>query len=428
MATSPFSTLPGSAQKESIAPFRVNISDLELERTRTLLKLSNIPGECYENSMPDGARSLGLRREWLIEAKRVWEEEFDWREVENKINALPNFTASIPLSRSPSNEKMIRIHFIGIFSSSPSATPVVFLHGWPGSVLEFLGVLNLFLQKYPDPTELPYHFIVPSLPGFTLSDAFPKDQHYGMEDVAGVVNHLMTETLGFKTYCVQGGDIGSRVGRILGARYEECTSVLLNYSPVPAPRDFDLNSLSESEVKGVKRGEWFKSDGCAYAMEQATRPATLGLALSTNPVALLAWIGEKYLEWTDKGSFPFNSALRPESGGYKYSSELMREAIASVAFYWLTGKAHTSFYSYREAFALLGQPPSSNASYEVRKPKRFGFSYFPMEVVPTPRKLMEGCTDVAFWRDHEVGGHFAALEQPGEIMRDLEDFVAGMEN
>ncbi|KAK4227783.1 putative hydrolase [Podospora fimiseda] len=424
MTTSPFSILPGTARKDAISSFTVNIPLSQLERTKTLLSLSNIAEECYENSMPDGAQSLGLRREWLIEARRVWETEFDWRTIESNINSFPNFTTSVPISRSPSKEN-IKIHFIGIFSSNPSATPVVLLHGWPGSILEYLPLLNLFLSKYPDPTQLPYHFIVPSLPGFTLSEPFPRDQHYGMEDVADVINHLMTTILGFNSYLVQGGDIGSRIGRVLGARYKECTSVLLNYSAFPAPEGFDMSTLSEKEMAGVKRGEWFRSNGCAYAMEQGTRPATIGLALSTNPVALLAWVGEKYLEWTDEGSFPPDAEFK--ESGYKYSKKLMQEIIASVAFYWVTGKIHSSFYSYREAFALQGPAPSSNAMYEVRKPKRFGFSYFPMEVMPTPRKWIEGYTDVEFWREHEVGGHFAALEQPGEIMRDLEDFVKGME-
>lgn len=412
-----FSALPGPTQKDAVKPFTVNIPDAELERTKTLLQLSSIASECYENAMPDGKSDLGLRREWLVEAKRVWETEFDWRAREAQINAFPNFTASIPLTRSPANAK-VNIHFVGIFSQDPDAVPVVFLHGWPGSILEFLPLFRLLVEKYPDPTQLPYHLIAPSLPGFTLSDAFPNDQNYGMEDAAQVIDHLVASVLGLSGYLVQGGDIGSRIGRILAARYDTCAGALLNFSPVPPPPDFDMSTLTSAERKGVERGKWFMNDGSAYAGEQATRPATLGLALSSSPLALLAWVGEKYLDWTDPASFPV--ARR----GEMYSRELMEEVIASVSLYWLTGRIHTSFFSYREAFALNGNPPlSSNAQYVVRKPKKFGFLWFPFEVNPVPRAWIERYSDVCFWREHEAGGHFAQLEQPELVIKGLEDFV-----
>ncbi|KAK4186709.1 putative hydrolase [Podospora australis] len=417
---SPFNILPSSAQKDAVKPFTVHIPDSDLERTKTLLQLSNVADECYENAMPEGRSDLGLRREWLIEAKRVWETEFDWRATEAKINALPNFTAPVPISRSRSNEK-INIHFIGIFSQNPAAVPIVFLHGWPGSILEFLPLFRLLLEKYPDLASLPYHLIAPSLPGFTLSDPWPKDQHYGMQDAAQVIDSLLTSVLGFPEYVAQGGDIGSRIGRCLASTYDSCTACLLNFSPLPAPEGFDFSTLSETEKMGVERGKWFMNHGSAYACEQATRPATLGFALSSSPLAILAWVGEKYLEWTDPRSFPLDS-------GKRYSRKLMEEAIASVAFYWYTKKIHTSFWSYREAFALNGQaPPSSNAQFPVRGPgKKFGFMWFPFEVNPVPKAWIEGYSEIRFWRSHEVGGHFAQLEQPGVVMGDLEDFVGSL--
>lgn len=263
------------------------------------------------------------------------------------------------------------------------------------------------------------------MPGFGFSDAFPVANDCTMDYVAQVMDHLMTSTLGFARYVVQGGDIGSRVGRIMAAQYDGCVAALLNYSPVPQPPGASSDDLSEDEKRGLARGRWFQTDGCAYALMQASRPATIGLVLSTNPLALLAWIGEKYLDWTDAASFPDDSVL--EGSGTAYSRGLMDQILLSITLYWLTGTAHTSFYSYREAFAMEGlSPPSSHGSpqYRIGAPKKLGFSFFPMEVAPTPRKWIETSGNLVFWRDHGVGGHFAALEQPGAILGDLEEFVA----
>ncbi|KAK4639932.1 hypothetical protein QC761_700510 [Podospora bellae-mahoneyi] len=419
MLSSTWGSPSGTVQlPKEVTPYTVNIDQGQLDRTQTLLKLSPIPGECYENSLPDGSRKLGLRREWLVEAKRVWEEEFSWRAVESQINSFPNFTASVPVNE---QGEQINVQFLGIFSQNPNAVPVVFLHGWPGSILEFLPLFSLLREKYPDPARLPFHLIAPSLPGFGFSDQFPNDRNYGMEDVAFVVDSLMVGTLGLKNYVVQGGDIGSRIARVLGNRCEQCSAVLINYSPVPPPESFDFTTLSEKDKRGLERGDWFRNDGSAYAMMAASRPGTLGLALSASPLALLAWIGEKYLDWTDPLSFTQDQTL---PSGARYSRKLMNEIIASVALYWLTGKIHTSFYSYREAFALNGRvPPSSNAQFPVMAPKKVGMMWFPYEVIPTPRAWIEKYSNLVFWREEEVGGHFAQLEQPEVLAKGLEDFI-----
>ncbi|KAH8891525.1 alpha/beta-hydrolase [Thozetella sp. PMI_491] len=418
-----YNTLPAQAKPDALSPFKVNVSDADLDRMKTLIKLSNLADPSYENSLPDGSRDLGLRREWLKEAKRVWEQEFDWRTHEQLLNSFPNYQATIPTASSPGSPG-IKIHFIALFSENPSAVPVLLLHGWPGSVLEFLPLLSLVQEKYSHPAQLPYHVIVPSLPGYTFSDILPQDHDSGLEDVARMMDYLMTNVLGLSKYVVQAGDVGSRVGRILCAQYPQCQATLLNYSPVPPPEGFDFGTLSESEKRGIARQDWFKSHGAAYALFQATRPGTLGLVLSSNPLALLAWIGEKFLDWTDPASFPADSTL-PGEQHVTYSKALMKEAIVSVSLYWLTGKAHSCFYSYRETYGLTGGPPRSHASpeYHIHAPKRLGFSYFPMEVAPVPRAWIETSGNLVFWKAHGKGGHFAALEQPHAILEDLEEFI-----
>ncbi|KAK3339739.1 Alpha/Beta hydrolase protein [Lasiosphaeria hispida] len=378
-----------------------------------------LAGASFENSPPDGSRNLGVPREWLAQAKHSWETTFDWRAHEDRLNTFAHFQTAVPLSRSATS---LNIHFVVLFSRHPLATPLVLLHGWPGSFLEFLPLLALLRAKYPDPAGLPYHVIVPSLPGFAFSDAFPADQHHGNEDVAQVLDHLMTRTLGFGGYAAQGGDVGSRVGRIMAARHEGCVGALLNYSPVPRPEGADLDALSEDEKAGLERGEWFRSSGSSYALMQATRPGTVGLVLGSSPLALLAWIGEKFLDWTDPRSFPDDAVL---ASGRGYSARLMDEILVGVSLYWLTGRAHSGFYSYREVYAMAGPPPKSHASpeYHIHAPKKLGFSNFPLDVAPTPRKWIESTGNLVFWAAHEKGGHFAALEQPAALLEDLEKFV-----
>ncbi|KAK4449000.1 putative epoxide hydrolase [Podospora aff. communis PSN243] len=419
-----FSILPQCARQEVVRPFVVGISEEELVRLRMLLTFSEIPGPCYENSLPGGSRALGLPREWLIAAKRAWENEFDWKAHQDIMNSFPHFKVSaadlnVPVDDTPAMD----IHFLAMFSTNPSATPVLLLHGWPGSFLEFIPMLKLLREKYPNPADLPYHIIVPSLPGFGFSGPFPSDRDHGMESAAAVMDKLMSGVLGFENYTVQGGDIGSRIGRILAARHKACGAALLNYSPVPQPPGMSQDDLTETEKAGIARGKWFRNDGCAYGLMQATRPATVGLVLSSNPLVLLAWIGEKYLDWIDPVAFPHDSVLE---SGTPYSRALMEQILLSISLYWFTKTAHTNLYTYRECFAIDGPARSSHGSpqYHIAAPKKLGFSYFPLEVAPTPKKWIETSGNLVYWKEHKVGGHFAALEQPASILEDLEEFIA----
>ncbi|KAK0704028.1 epoxide hydrolase 1 [Lasiosphaeria miniovina] len=430
MTSKSYSTLPGTADKDAVRPFAVDIADTEVERMLALVKLSNVASACYENSLPDGSRRLGLGRDWLVEAKRVWETDFDWKSLEKHMNSFPHFRADVPIAGSQSTTSL-KVHFVALFSEQPTATPIVLLHGWPGSFLEFLPMLALLRDKYPDPAQLPYHVIVPSLPGYALSDAFPADRDYGIEDTARVLDALVAQRLGLPGYVVQGGDIGSRVGRIMAAQYPGCIGTLLNYCPLPPPAGAATGGLTETEQRGLERTAWFKSEGSAYGMIQATRPGTLGLVLSSSPLALLAWVGEKFLDWVDPASFPPDASMAGSSGGSdnksatSYSTRLMHEVLASVSLYWLTGRAHTCMYSYRETFSMRGDPLWSHAlpAYHIREPKKLGFSYFPLDIAPTPREWIAATGNLVFWRSHDVGGHFAALEQPAALLANLEEFV-----
>ncbi|KAH8885315.1 epoxide hydrolase 1 [Thozetella sp. PMI_491] len=413
---STFGVLPAEADKAAVQPFQVHVPEEELEHMKALLKLSRVASPSYENSLPDGSRNLGLRREWILQAKETWENNFDWRQHERRINSLPNFRAQIPFAGST-----IGIHFVALFSQNPNATPLILFHGWPGSFLEFLPILGLLQKRYPDPKQLPYHVIVPSLPGYGFSDPPPVDREFDLVQAAGIFDHLLVRILGLTGYLTQGGDIGSRVARLLAAKYEHCRGAHLNFCHVSQPEGTSVGDLPEVEQEGLRRFEKFMANGRGYSLMHATRPGTLGLVLSSSPLAVLGWVAEKFLDWSDPRSFPEDAKLPGTQ--IPYSKELMDEILVSASLYWLSGKLHTCVFSYRHEADPERGADHNFPGYRIHAPKQFGYSYFPLELTPTPVSWVKTTGNLVFSRTHQQGGHFAALEQPEALLADIDEFV-----
>lgn len=210
----PYDSIPFKA---TLRPekFTAHVSDQELEDFKQLLKLSKLGPKTYENQNNNDERYLGIKREWLADAKSHWGTNYEWRKTEDRINSFPNFTVKI---------EDIDVHFVALFSKKSNAVPLTLLHGWPGSFLEFLGVCDVFKEKYSE-DDLPVHIIVPSLPGYGYSSGPPLDRDYTVSDMARIIDQLMTG-LGFGDgYVSQGGDIGSFVSRVLGGQYDTCKAV-----------------------------------------------------------------------------------------------------------------------------------------------------------------------------------------------------------
>ncbi|KAL9112013.1 MAG: hypothetical protein Q9227_003633 [Pyrenula ochraceoflavens] len=173
-------------------------------------------------------------------------------------------------------------------------------------------------------------------------------------------------------------------------------------------------SISEMEKKGLERANDFKKLGTSYAIQQATRPSTIGFALQSSPVALLAWIGEKFLTWTD-------------------DSPSIPTILESVSIYWFTGCAATCMWPQRQIYTPGVPGVHENPAWRIPGGKPLGYSWFPREVAPIPRAWVattvappagkEGEGELFFHRAHSKGGHFAALERPVELLEDVEEFV-----
>lgn len=211
------------------------------------------------------------------------------REEEARINALPNFKTQVE----DDDGYKFEIHFVALFSSNPEAIPIVMLHGWPGSFLEFVPILEM-LQKEYTADELPYHIIIPSLPGFALSSDPPHDRDWTTVDVGRIIHKLML-SLGFGTsgYLVQGGDIGALISRVIASRYDECKGMHLNFMLNHGIKDKASaeDKFTEQEEEGLKIMDEFFAKGRAYAHEHGTKPATIGFAMASSPIAQLAWVG-----------------------------------------------------------------------------------------------------------------------------------------
>ncbi|KAK4498908.1 hypothetical protein PRZ48_009418 [Zasmidium cellare] len=396
-----FSKVPSSVTLD-LKPFKAHVDEQALQDFKQLIKLSPVGPRTFENSGLHGSR-YGITNEWLVKAKDQWINRFDWRKHEDHINSYPNFTARVKDFNEAGHA--LDIHFIALFSQKKDATPLLMLHGWPGSVLEFTQILDILKEKYT-PATLPYHVIVPSLPGYAYSSGPPLDSDWAVDDSALVLDKLMTG-LGLTDYIVQGGDIGSHTARSMATNCSACKGIHLNMCVV-RPKNAAELPLLDIEKKVLSRNDWFMDVASAYALMHGTRTATVGAALSASPMALLSWISEKFLDWSDEDpSLDF--------------------ILADVSLYWFTETMPRCLYPYRGDSGDDEHPRIARISKRgferpyISKPS--GYSFFPQELMPIPISWAKTACNFVSTVAHESGGHFAALEKPHELLADVEEYI-----
>jgi len=396
-----FAKLP-SSNALNVKPFHARVDEQKISDLKQLLQLSPVAPANFENSR--NGRRYGVERDWLIKAKDYWLNGFDWRKTEAHINSFPNFTATVKDDQGYD----IDIHFIALFSQRADAVPVAFFHGWPGSILEFLGILDILTKRYT-PETLPYNVIVPSLPGYAFSGSPTMEYDFALENASEALNNLMIG-LGYESgYLAQGGDLGSFVSRHLTANCAACKGSHVNFSPMGKPKNAEELPLDPIEQEALPRGLWFRDEAMAYALEHGQRTATIGFALSASPLALLSWIGEKFLDWSDE-------------------DPSLDQILESVTLYWLTDTFPRCIYPYRGNTGHEARPRIANTSGKGRdRPyleKPCGYSFFPKELLPMPRSWVGTSCNLVHASLHKSGGHFAAMEKPAELLADFEEYVA----
>ncbi|KAI4114132.1 MAG: hypothetical protein LQ338_008049 [Usnochroma carphineum] len=379
----------------SIEPYTVSVPDNQLERLSQKLTTTNFPDELDEAGWSYGAPLADIKR-----LTNYWQEKYNWRKEEAKVNELPNYRTSIDVERFGS----LDIHFVHQKSPIDGAIPLLFAHGWPGSFLEVSKILPLLTST----TGPSFHVVAPSLPNFGFSSAVRK-RGFSLPQYAETCHKLMLK-LGYTHYVTQGGDWGCMITRIMSLLYpENIGAAHMNMIRGHAPTFFSnpilylqhkLSPYNAREKSGADRSNWFLKEGGGYREEQATKPQTLGYSLTDSPVGLLAWIYEKLHDWTDD---------------YPWTDD---EILTWVSIYWFSTAgpaASLRIYYETEHDKQLGR--ERTFAYIAKVP--LGLTHFPKELTVVPKTWGRTMGPVVFESEKDHGGHFAAWEHPEELVGDL---------
>jgi pimeloyl-ACP methyl ester carboxylesterase len=346
-------------------------------------------------------RSQGVQLAAIQELARYWTTDYDWRTCETKLNALPHFKTEID---------GVDIHFIQVKSPHPDAMPLIMTHGWPGSVIELLEVVD----PLTDPTahggraEDAFDLVLPSLPGYGFSGE-PTEIGWDPGRVARAWAELMRR-LGYTRYVAQGGDVGASVTDAMARQAPEGLAGIHTNLLVTGLGGGEHPADTDEERAALDALATFRASGFGYFLEQATRPQTIGYALLDSPVALAAWMLDHDTDSYEKISRAF---LDKQPAGH-----LTRDRIVdNITLYWLTGTGASAARSYWEsgrAQALAaGQAPPA-VSLPV------GFTTFPGEIFRAPRSWVEQAyPNLIYFNEADKGGHFAAWEEPDLFATEL---------
>jgi pimeloyl-ACP methyl ester carboxylesterase len=375
---------------QSIEQFRIRIEDPVLEDLHDRLARTRFPDQI------DGTGwEYGITVDYLRQLVGYWRDTYDWRAQEARLNEFSQFRTRIDDQS---------IHFLHARSAHDDAMPLLIIHGWPGSIVEFLDVL----PRLTDPEAFggeagdAFHVVAPSLPGYGFSEP-PRTPGWDEQRIAQAFIVLMSR-LGYTRYAAQGGDWGAQVAsRIGGIDPQHCAAIHLNMA-LGSPSEGD-HPLTEEEQADLAAMRQFAKEESAYAHEQGTKPQTLGVALNDSPAGLLAWIVEKFRAWSDCDGDPENCFTRDQ-------------LITNVMLYWVT---QTSASAARLYWESRHRWPAATSLPFVEVPT--GVARYPKEILRWPRSWVERQYNVVRWAEMDRGGHFPAMEQPDLFVEDLRTFL-----
>jgi pimeloyl-ACP methyl ester carboxylesterase len=383
-------TTEESSGATAIRPFRIDFPEQELAELRSRIAVNRWP---TKELVAD--RSQGVQLATLQNLARYWTAGYDWRRCEEELNALPQFKTEIDGGD---------VHFIHVKSRHADALPLIITHGWPGSVIEMLGVAG----PLTDPTahggsaQDAFDLVIPSIPGYGFSGE-PAEAGWNVGRVARAWAELMRR-LGYTRYVAQGGDVGAAVTDAMGRQAPEgLLGIHMNLLLAGLGGGYPSKEPSKEESAALDAITTFRTSGNGYLIEQNTRPQTIGYALLDSPVALAAWMLDHDTDAYYKISRAFVDGQ--PSGG------LTRDHILdNITLYWLTGTGASAARSYWEntqaAIHAAGQPRP-----EVKLP--VGFTTFPGEIFRAPRSWAEkSYPSLTYFNEVDRGGHFAAWEEP----------------
>jgi pimeloyl-ACP methyl ester carboxylesterase len=385
------------ASDDQIRPFRIEIPETEIADLRDRVNRARIPAQSatigWERGMPV---------DYLKTLADYWVTDFDWRAQEAKLNNYPQFTTEIDGQT---------IHFIHARSAEPDATPLMLLHGYPSSIVDFVDLIEPLTNPRAfggDPTAA-FHVVIPSLPGFPFSQ--PVEPGVGMKQAAEAFTKLMAR-LGYERYGAHGYDVGGGVAGELAKFAPDAVIGIHVSTDVPGlaylgfvqPASDDASDEERAYVDALRAEA---ETGTGYLRITSTRPQTVAYAVNDSPIFQLAWIVEKFKEWTHA------------------SKELPEDAIdrdillTNVSLYWFTqaGASAANFiYESMNAAQEWSEGPGIPTAFSVFGGDPFG--------------ILRGALDPAAtnpnWVEHDEGRHFPSLEEPELVMADLRTFFGGL--
>ena len=374
-----------------INAFKVKISDQEIDSIYN--KIKKYP---WHEMPDDGGWEYGTNLDYLKELSNYWVNNFDWRKSEAQLNRFSNFKSKVD---------DIDIHFIHEKGSGSNPTPLLLMHGWPGSVIEFLHIIERLAhpEKFGGNIDDAFDVVVPSLPGFGFSGR--PSRPMGPRKIANTLNKLMTENLGYKKYLAQGGDWGATIANWIGYDHSKsCKAIHINCLTMRHPDG--PQTKEEEEWQQRFNQDQIMQDG--YRTQQATKPQTLSYGMMDSPVGIAAWIIEKMYSWSD---------LKDNNIESVYSKDTL---LANIMVYVVTKTFNTAtwiYYGRREEGGRFF--PKDFKKMEIPT----AAAIFPAEMSEWPPKsYVDRMFNITQWTEMPRGGHFAALEEPELLVIDLVKF------
>jgi len=378
-----------------VTPFKVQVSDELLKDLRERLDRTRFPGD-----VTDSGWEYGTNLAYLKDLVEYWRMRYDWRVHEAEINRFAQYRAEID---------GLGIHFIHEPGRGPNPKPLLLTHGWPGSIYEFMRIIPMLTDPAAhggDPSES-FTVIAPSLPGYGFSD-HPRTRAINIQAIAEMFHHLMTETLGFKRYCAQGGDWGSAVTSRLGEVHgDSLYGIHLNLLFVGGRRDHSAELTNEEKVF-LADMDHFRREETGYQSIQGTKPQTLAYGLNDSPAGLAAWIIEKFRTWSD-----CNGDVER-----RFSRD---QLLTNVMIYWVSQSINSACRLYYESRHHPWRPDNTK---RIETPT--GAAIFPRELLKPPRAWAERAFNIRRWTVMPAGGHFAAMEEPKLLADDIRAFFSAM--
>jgi pimeloyl-ACP methyl ester carboxylesterase len=378
-----------------VQAFEAHATEADLDDLRARLAAARLPeAETVHGAAPGPRRwEQGVPLADLVDVVNYWRTEYNWRSFEARLDRIGQFRTTID---------GLGIHFLQRRSARADATPLVLTHGWPGSIAEFVDVVDE-LADPKDADAQAFHVVVPSLPGFGFSDK-PATTGWGIEKIAAAWVELMGR-LGYSKFVAHGGDWGGVITTVLGGRFP--AHVLgIHTTFAEAPPGLTTDGLTATEREWTEETRDFWLNRAAYAKQQATRPQTIGYSLVDSPVGLLAWIFDKFAEWTDTDDSPFETIS-------------MDRVLDDVTLYWLTRTGASAARIYYESHKSLDP--------ELRVDVPSAISMYPRDIEKCPRVwAQERYRQIVRWGSPKTGGHFPSLEVPEYFVKDLQEGLAAV--